>query len=126
MGIIESNKTIDKTIAKCGDELKITIALTASPNIINNPTDIVLLLDKSGSMSGNPLNDMKEAAKTFVKIIEEATNDYNGNISSGSGIGIISFATHANVDQEITTSVSNLNDTIDQINAGGNYVLRKN
>ena len=27
MGIIGSNKTIDKTIAKCGDELKITIAL---------------------------------------------------------------------------------------------------
>ena len=106
--------------------IKNNYCITASPNIINNPTDIVLLLDKSGSMSGNPLNDIKEAAKTFVKIIEEATNDYNGYIGSGSGIGIISFATHANVDQEITTSVSNLNDTIDQINAGGNYVLRKN
>lgn len=38
----------------CSGVLKVTLALAAAPDISSNPTDIVLILDRSGSMSGSP------------------------------------------------------------------------
>ncbi len=58
----------------CSGVLKVTLALAAAPDISSNPTDIVLILDCSGSMSGSPLANMKEGAKTFIDIIDEATD----------------------------------------------------
>lgn len=55
MGITSSNKVVDRSEVSCDDEFQVTLALTAAPDIIENPTDIVLVLDRSGSMSGVPL-----------------------------------------------------------------------
>ena len=74
MGITNSNKVIDVNEIDCTGELKVTLALTAAPDIISNPTDIALVLDRSGSMAGIPLDSMKAGAKTFIDIIEEATD----------------------------------------------------
>lgn len=50
MGITTSNKKISKSEILCDEILKVSIGLSASPNIISNPSDIILILDKSGSM----------------------------------------------------------------------------
>lgn len=55
MGITNSNKVINMDQISCGGTLRVTLALTATPDIVSNPTDIVLVLDRSGSMSGIPL-----------------------------------------------------------------------
>ena len=55
MGITNSNKQISSTQIDCDGTLKVTLALTATPDIVSNPTDIVLVLDRSGSMTGAPL-----------------------------------------------------------------------
>lgn len=55
MGITSSNKVVDRSEVSCDGEFQVTLALTAAPDIIENPTDIVLVLDRSGSMSGVPL-----------------------------------------------------------------------
>ena len=47
----------------CDGTLKVTLALSASPDITSNPTDIVLVLDRSGSMTVSPLANMKAGAK---------------------------------------------------------------
>lgn len=73
MGITNSNKQIDVTQIDCEGTLKVTLALAAAPDISSNPTDIVLVLDRSGSMAGSPLANMKTGAKTFIDIIDEAT-----------------------------------------------------
>ena len=52
MGVTNSNKTADAAAICCGDSFKMALALTAAPDIVENPTDIVLALDCSGSMSG--------------------------------------------------------------------------
>lgn len=52
MGVTNSNKVADTAAICCGDQFKMTLALTAAPDIVTNPTDIVLALDCSGSMSG--------------------------------------------------------------------------
>ena len=99
MGITNSNKVIDMDRIGCDGSLRVTLALTAAPDIVSNPTDIVLLLYRSGSMAGAPLESMKVGAKTFIDIIEEATDGVaDGQIGSGSRIGIVSFAGTASVD----------------------------
>lgn len=45
----------------CSGSLKVTLALSAAPDISSNPADIVLVLDRSGSMAGSPLANMKAA-----------------------------------------------------------------
>ena len=78
MGITNSNKVINMDRIGCDGSLRVTLALTAAPDIVSHPTDIVLVLDCSGSMAGAPLASMKEGAKTFIDIIEEATDGANG------------------------------------------------
>ena len=120
MGVTNSNKVINVDQISCDGSLRVTLALTAAPDIISNPTDIVLVLDRSGSMAGAPLASMKEGAKTFIDIIEEATDGVqDGQIGSGSRIGIVSFAETATVDAPLITSVDDLKDAVDGLTAGG-------
>ncbi len=51
------------------------LSLTAEPDIVNNPTDIVLILDRSRNMAGSSLANLKNGAKKFTDIIDA------GNIS---------------------------------------------
>ena len=120
MGVTNSNKQIDVNRIDCDGSLKVTLALSASPDISSNPTDIVLVLDRSGSMAGSPLDNMKAGAKTFIDIIDEATdNSQDGNIGSGSRIGIVSFADTATADTQLITSVATLKNAVDSLTAGG-------
>ena len=120
MGITNSNKQINADQIGCDGILKVTLALSAAPDIASNPTDIVLVLDRSGSMAGSPLANMKAGAKTFIDIIDEATDDtQDGNIGSGSRIGIVSFSDTATADTQLITSVATLKDAVDDLTAGG-------
>ncbi|MFR3291272.1 MAG: vWA domain-containing protein [Lachnospiraceae bacterium] len=120
MGVTNSNKVADASAICCGDTFKMTLALTAAPDIVENPTDIVLVLDRSGSMSGAPLADMKVGAKTFIDIISESTGGAgSGEIGSGSRMGVVSFAANASVDAQLVTSVADLKAAVDGISAGG-------
>lgn len=120
MGVTNSNKTVNADQIDCGGSLRVTLALTAAPDIIANPTDIVLVLDRSGSMAGTPLVNMKLGAKTFIDIIAEATGgSQSGQIGSGSRIGIVSFADNAVTNAPLITSVDTLKNTVDMLAAGG-------
>ena len=50
MGVTNANKTVNVRRVDCDGSLQVTLALTAAPNIIASPTDIALVLDRSGSM----------------------------------------------------------------------------
>ena len=119
MGITNSNKQINVSQITCNETFKVTLALSAAPDIAANPTDIILVLDRSGSMAGSPLANMKLGAKTFIDIIDEATDrSKDGNIGSGSHIGIVSFSDDA-ADTQLITSVNALKNAVDALSAGG-------
>lgn len=120
MGVTSSNKIISTEQISCGGTLKVTLALSAAPDIISSPTDIVLALDRSGSMSGSPLFNMKEGAKAFIDIISESTGgSQDGEIGYGSRIGVVSFSDSATVNAQLITDVSDLKDAVDSLVAGG-------
>lgn len=119
MGITNSNKVINLDRIDCDGSLRVTLALTAVPDIITNPTDIALVLDRSGSMAGSPMANMKTGAKTFIDIIAQSTGGTGGQIGSGSRIGIVSFATTATEDTQLITSVDTLKNAVDSLSAGG-------
>ena len=120
MGVTNSNKIIDTTQIGCDGSVQVTLALTAAPDIVSHPTDIVLVLDRSGSMQGTPLANMKTGAKTFIRIIQEATGGVpTGQIGFGSRIGIVSFSDTAVADTQLITDVDTLNSAVDGLTAGG-------
>lgn len=120
MGITNSNKQVSADRITCDGTLQVTLALSAAPDISSNPTDIVLVLDRSGSMAGSPLANMKAGAKTFIDIIDKATDSsQDGNIGSGSHIGIVSFADTAAANTQLITSVATLKTAVDGLTAGG-------
>lgn len=120
MGITNSNKVVNIDQIACDGDLRVTLALTAAPDILSNPTDIVLILDRSGSMAGRPLADMKEGAKAFIDLIDEATDSsQDGEIGSGSRIAIVSFSNSATADTQLITSVDALKAAVDGLSAGG-------
>ena len=120
MGITNSNKQISVDRIDCEGTLKVTLALTAAPDIAENPTDIVLILDRSGSMAGTALANLKIGANTFIDILDESTDGAkDGQIGGGSHIGIVSFASTAAADTQLITSVADLKAAVDALSAGG-------
>lgn len=121
IGVTNSNKELSTTQINCGDSFKIRLSLSAEPDIVDNPTDIILILDRSGSMSGSAIANLKSGAKAFIDIIDESTDGTrNGQIGSGSRIGIVSFATTATQDTQLITSVNDLKTAVDDLSASGN------
>ena len=120
MGITNVNKEINLSNINCNEIIKVTLAITASPNILSNPSDIVLILDKSGSMEGTALENLKLGANKFIDIIDEATDNIkDGNIGSGSRLGIVSFSDIATQNTQLITSVDVLKNSVNSLIADG-------
>lgn len=119
MGIVSFNKTVSPSSIECGGSARVTISLSAAPDILTNPADIVLLLDSSGSMEGIPLAQLKIAADKFVDILYESTGGTGDELGGGSRIAVVSFARTAEEKTPLTTSVSELKAAIQSLTSSG-------
>ena len=63
MGVTNSNKELSVSRIDGGDSFSLKLSLTAEPDILTNPADIVLILDRSGSMAGSPLANLKKGKR---------------------------------------------------------------
>ena len=66
------------------------VATAATGQAQKNNVEIMMVLDRSGSMSGTPIADLKKAAKGFL--------DYYQDTQEEDRIGLVSFATGVTVD----------------------------
>lgn len=120
MGVTNSNRELDVTQIDCGGSVRIKLSLAAAPDITTNPTDIVLILERSGSMAGSPLANLKAGANAFIDIIDESTDGtQDGQVGSGSRIAVVSFADTATQDTQLITSVADLKAAVNALSSGG-------
>lgn len=120
MGITNSNKLLDRREIACDGLFRIILSLAAAPDITSNPVDIVLVLDRSGSMAGTAIENLKLGADTFIDIIDESTDgSQDGNLGGGTRMAVVSFANEARVDTQLITSVADLKAAVNGLAAGG-------
>lgn len=85
-----SQLKIDKIISPQrvleGETIQITISLTGEGDASHSEVDVVLTLDRSGSMSGSKITDAKNAAKTFLDYTDD--NDRAGLITFSKNVKI--------------------------------------
>ncbi len=88
---------------------------TTSATCGNVPTDIELIIDRSGSMAGSgKLYEAKTAADKFVDIM---TKD------SSNRLGLVSFSTTSTTDVSLTNNLASLKSKIDSLQAVGNTCI---
>jgi len=76
----------------------------------NEQADVMLVLDRSGSVSGN-LDTLKTAAKAFVTSLSPS--------ATGTHVGVASFATGATLDLHLSDDETAINAAIDGLVSGG-------
>jgi uncharacterized protein YegL len=60
---------------------------------MGNSVDIDLVLDKSGSMAGQPIEDVKTASKAFV----DAVLDFSTNMQLTPSVGLTAFSSTVDI-----------------------------
>ena len=112
MGVTNSNKQISTDHIDCEGTLKVTLAIAASPDISSNPNDIVLVLDRSGSMDDDgKMGDAKDAAEDFADALLKEGN--------GVRMGVVSYANDVSRNQELTSNAVDVKAAINRIRADG-------
>ena len=117
-----NNKSIVKTEGGDGDQY--TLHLTASGDSTSStvttvtPADIVLVMDKSGSMKGELDSNAKEAANALAK---KLLTDENSKLLTEQQVqmAVVTFSTRAVLKQDFTTNVSEINSAVEGDPEGG-------
>ena len=68
MPILSVDKTIDRAEIARGGAFRVTLRVTAAPKSEAFPADIALVLDRSGSMRGAPMDALKAAPTDKVRL----------------------------------------------------------
>ena len=86
---------------------------TASTGVAQkNDVEIMMVLDRSGSMAGTPLTDLKDAARSFI--------DYYEDTQSEDKVGLVSFATGVRVNYALNNNFyTPIRTAIDALSATG-------
>jgi len=124
VGATSSSVTGDISVSpsslSCKQSTDVTVKLTGQAGITQNPADVMLVLDRSGSMGGTPINTLKTAANKFIDIIDEGSDgQLDGVIANGSRVGVVSFADNATANKVLSTNATDLKNTINSLAAGG-------
>lgn len=117
-----NNKSIVKTDGGDGDQY--TLNLTASGDSTSStvttatPADIVLVMDKSGSMKGDLDSNAKKAANALAGKLLTAENSALPE-DQQVRMAVVTFSTNASLKQNFTTDVSEINNAVKGNPEGG-------
>ncbi len=107
-------KSLDRTTAGKGEEITVSLTLSADSSVcgqevIGKPLDAVLVIDRSGSMSGRKMSSAKEAAKAFVDEMNVAVDR----------VAVIKFSGDAELLQTLSHNAGAVKAGIDRISSSG-------
>ncbi len=116
MAITSTDKTLSETRISTDGTLEVTLSVSARPDASGEPVDVALVLDRSGSMAGAPLDHLKAGAKDFIDLVlTRGTAD----AAQGSRVGMVSFAGTASADVALTDDRAALRAAVDALTAQG-------
>ena len=120
MSVSNPQKSVFPTAIDCQGTAEVTICFDAAPELIATPADIVLIMDRSGSMGGAPMSEAKLAAKALVQTVAKASGSTDGStLKNGTHMSLVTFSDVATRSMGLVTDVSLLTDDIDAMKAEG-------
>ena len=120
MSVSNANKTVSPGVLDCTGRTTVTLSFDAEPELKTVPADLVLIMDRSGSMRGVPMEKAKLAAGDMIAAVARASGNAQGTtLENGSAMGLVSFADTAAVDLELSGNVGELNRAVDALTGGG-------
>lgn len=84
---------------------------TPTPVACIDDADVMMVLDRSGSISATELADLKNAATSFVTALNPS--------APGSHVGMSSFSTNATLNVHLTSTAATVNTAINALSSGG-------
>ena len=87
----------------------ITVRGMGDPAQSREKLDVMIIIDRSGSMQGEPLLDAKDAATTFIDSLDVAYDK----------VGLVSYSNSATLDTQLTTDFQSVKNAIDNLTANG-------
>jgi cysteine-rich repeat protein len=93
--------------------LPFTTSFSQSSSLCGEAIDIALVLDRSASMDGQKLIDAKDAASSFVGLLNPAHHQ----------VSLVSFSSYANIETDLTTNFASAQSAINGLNAFGNTYI---
>lgn len=115
MSISNPKKTVQDAAICYGEKTRVTISFDAAAEIYRNPVDVVLLVDRSGSMDCGRMKYVKELAKSLVDRILQHT-DQQEQLNR---VAVVSFADTASKDVDFTNNEKEVYSAISNLSSGG-------
>jgi len=111
---VDGTKKASPVQVKAGEDTVVMLTITGRGDCptLEKHADVMLVIDRSGSMSGAPLQDAKDAAKAFVDRLD---------LSPGADqVGLVSYASSALLNHQLGRTAGTVRMAIDALSAGGN------
>jgi uncharacterized protein YegL len=118
-GSVTASLAATSPIIPCNATTTVTLTIDGvSPAPSQVPVDVMLVLDKSGSMGGQPIADLRSGANSFVTDMDDNDGSTDGNITA-SRVGEVSFNNAVTVDIGLTHDANAVHTKINALVAGG-------
>ncbi len=100
-----------------------SVTLTGTAGVEGVPTDVMLVLDRSGSMADNFGNgpattELVDAARAFIAELDAADGATDDTFGNNNKVGIVTYAGGTDgikVLQGLTTSANDVSDAVDDV-----------
>ena len=96
----------------CGGTATVTLGFDSAASLAFTPADIVLIMDRSSSMTQDRMTYAKAAANLFVDMVAEAKD-------GATRMGLVSFGDEAREDVALTSDFAPLKPAIEKLVSGG-------
>jgi len=108
---VEGTKKASPDQVKPGEEAVVVLTITGNGDCPSSErhADVMLVIDRSGSMDGQPLQDAKNAAKDFVDRLDLTANQ----------VGLVSYSSSAALKHALGRSAGTVRAEIDSLAANG-------
>ncbi|EQB88551.1 uncharacterized protein YegL [Clostridium punense] len=106
---VSVTKTVNVTQMTNEEEAEVTLSIKGTPPVdVVKPNDVVLIIDKSGSMGTEKMEAAKSAAKSFIDLMDMTKHQ----------VGLVDFSDNAYA-TPLTTDVTGVKNRISSLSAGG-------